>query len=186
VTQLLDDRLLDEFTRAVRDAGLVGIETWAPGLTDEEIDALLEPYDLVLPEEARRWWRWHNGYVEGGRPRWVGVTPIRPLLSLGGALDLYAKTKDGNREVWGADRWLMVFVDAPSIYFDCSGPHDAPVPIRTQEDIDTPEPVLPSIGEMIALWTELIVTDVYTTDADGAWKWEWDKIPQRVRALGVY
>lgn len=187
MTQLLDDRVLDELARAVRDAGVVGTEAWAPGLSDEEIDALLEPHDVDLPEEARRWWRWHNGYVEGTGPTgWVGVTPNRPLLTLEQVLDLYAATKDGDRQVWGADRWLMVFVDAPSIYFDCSGPRDAPVPVRSQQDIDTPEPVLPSIGEMIALWTELIDTGVYTTDANGAWEWHFERIPQDVLRLGVY
>jgi hypothetical protein len=186
VTRLLDDGLLDELARAVRDAGVLGTEAWAPGLSDEEIDALLEPHDLDLPEEARRWWRWHNGYVEGTGPTgWVGVAPNRPLLTLAEALDLYAATKDESRQVWGADRWLMVFIDAPSIYFDCSGPRDAPVPIRTQQDIDTPEPVLPSIGEMIALWIELIDTGVSTIDADGEWEWDFEKVPQRIRDLGI-
>jgi hypothetical protein len=187
VTQLLDDRLLDELTRALHSAGL-STETWAPGLSDHEIDALLQPHSLDLPEEARRWWRWHNGYKEGTSPPWIGVTPNRPLLNLQQVLKLYAQTKDESRQIWGADRWLMVFVDRPSIYFVCNGPHDAPVPIRTQEDIDDPEPVLPSIGELVKTWTELLATTVLTTDADGKWKWEWDfdKIPQHIRELGVY
>jgi hypothetical protein len=183
VTDVLDDRLLNELTRALHSSG-VATESWAPGLSDAEIDVLLRPHDLDLPEEAQRWWRWHNGYLEGTRPPWVGVTPNRPLLSLQEVLELYAESKDGDRQIWGADRWLMVFVDRPSIYFDCSGPHDAPVPIRTQEDIDAPEPVLPSIGEMVKLWTELIDASVYTTDPGGTW--DFDKVPQHVRDLGIY
>jgi hypothetical protein len=187
VIQLLDDPLLDELTLALHTAA-ISTDSWAPGLGDDEIDALMEPHGFDLPEEARRWWRWHNGYVEGTGPPWVGVTPNRPLLSLEQVLDLHASTKDESREIWGADRWLMVFVDRPSIFFACNGARDAPVPIRTQEDVDGPEPVLPSIGELVKVWIELINTSVFPAGVEGEWDWDWDfgRLPQRIVDLGVY
>ena len=37
------------------------MQALAPGLTDQQIDTLTAPYGIDLPEEARVWWRWHNG-----------------------------------------------------------------------------------------------------------------------------
>ncbi len=36
-----------------------------PGLTDVEIEQIMAPTGLTLPEEARAWWRWHNGVPDG-------------------------------------------------------------------------------------------------------------------------
>jgi hypothetical protein len=42
--------------------GLVGVlDHLRPGLTDAEMDALTEPLGIVLPDEARVWWGWHDG-----------------------------------------------------------------------------------------------------------------------------
>lgn len=186
MTAFLDDQLLDEFTRALTSAGAAITHTWAPGLSDAEIDALIEPHDLVLPEEARRWWRWHNGCVEGTRPPRTDILPRRALKSLEETLALYAEAKDTDRDVYGADRWLSPVSDVPRLWFVCSGAVHEPVPICMQEDVDDPEAVLPSIGELVRTWTELIDTSAFTTDANGDWEWHFERIPQDVLQLGVY
>ncbi|WP_445149519.1 hypothetical protein [Baekduia sp. Peel2402] len=186
MTQLLDDQVLDEFTRALTSANAAITRNWAPGLSDAEIDALLQPHSLDLPEEARRWWRWHNGYLEGTRPPKADIMPRRVLIGLEETLAFYAETKDTDRDVYGADRWLAPVSDVPRLWFACNVAIHEPVPIYMQEDVDDPEPVLPSIGELVKLWTELIDTSVFTADANGDWEWDFDKIPQHIRELGVY
>jgi hypothetical protein len=59
--RVLDDALLDELGGRWRDLGAPISDALRPGLTDAEIGALTAPLGLVLPEEARRWWRWHDG-----------------------------------------------------------------------------------------------------------------------------
>jgi hypothetical protein len=53
--------VLDAFERALRKAGSPAVNALAPGLTDRQIDAHIEPLGLTMPEEARRWWRWRDG-----------------------------------------------------------------------------------------------------------------------------
>ena len=69
--------------------GLVGVLNYLrPGLTDAEMDALTEPLGIVLPEEARVWWGWHDGTdphfidpIQGGK--FAMLAPGRIFLSLG-------------------------------------------------------------------------------------------------------
>src|SRR5690349_21213186 len=60
---LLDDDLLDQFEATLRSHRIGILEAWAPGLTDEQIDAAIAGTDLQLPDEVRTWWRRHNGLV---------------------------------------------------------------------------------------------------------------------------
>ena len=54
---LLDQALLDQFDARLRALGAAIVDAWAPGLTDDQIDALVCPIGIDLPEEARVWWR---------------------------------------------------------------------------------------------------------------------------------
>jgi hypothetical protein len=186
VTSFLDDELLGHFERALHAVGAAITQVWAPGLDDAEIDALTAPHGFQLPEEARRWWRWHNGFVAGARPPDMDLTPRRPLMDLAETLELYGASRGAWLQLYGFDRWLMPMADRPSVYFACDGAPEDPVPIHTQQDIEEPIQALPSIGELVKTWTELIETGVFTTNAHGHWEWDFGKIPQPIRQLGIY
>ncbi len=57
----LTQALLDQLEERWRTHDAPIARRLAPGLSDEEIDALAEPLELGVPSEARTWWRWHNG-----------------------------------------------------------------------------------------------------------------------------
>jgi hypothetical protein len=186
LTLLLDDELLGRFEQALDAVGAAITRSWAPGLKDAEIDALIAPHGFQLPEEARRWWRWHNGVLPGTTPPDWDLTPRRPLLDLADALEVYAAGRGAWLQLYGVDhRWLEPVGDRPSVYFACAvGPED-PVPVYIQQDIEEPIQALPSIGELVKTWTDLIDTGVFTTDAQGSWEWDFDKIPEDIWKLGI-
>lgn len=185
VTPYLDDAILSAFEGALEGAGAAITKAWAPGLTDAEIDVLCLPLGLNLPEEARRWWRWRNGFVEGTPPPRQDVIPRRALFDLALVLEYVAFGRT-LAEPGEAEPGLQPVGDQPKIWWDCSGAFDDPVPVRTQEDIDDPIPALPSIGALVTKWTELIETGVFTTGEHGLWTWDFERIPEDVRRLGIY
>jgi hypothetical protein len=54
-----------------------------------------------------------------------------------------------------------------SIDFDCNGPRDEPVLVRTQNDIEDPTVALASIGELVRLWIQLLDLGVWRSRLDG-------------------
>jgi hypothetical protein len=186
MTIVLDNDLLADFEQALRDVGAKITEVWAPGLTDAEIDALTNQFDLRLPEEARRWWRWHNGVMAGTRGTDWSLTPGHPLFDLATAMEVFGSGREDRAELYAVDYWIQPVGAKPLIFFACGGPHDEPVPVYTQQDIEDPVLATPSIGELVAQWTQLIRTDVFMTDDDGRWTWSFDRVPEDVRRLGIY
>ena len=180
----LDLELLARFDAALWALGAPIVNAWAPGLSDEEIDALLLPLGIDLPEEARVWWRWHNGTREDAsiiaRHLWWRVP-----LSLRDAAEDHATGGQLIKEVWGVEKLLCPAVDKPMIYFCCAGLREEPVPIYTQNDIETPSEVLPSIGELVLAWLELIDQGVWTIASDGSWTTHPEKIPDSVIEMGI-
>ena len=184
MSRYLDDELLTEFDDALRSVNAAITHTWQPGVGDQEIDAAFGPLGLGVPEEARRWWRWHNGYRADARPPRHEITPRRPLSSVSRVAEIYKTSRD-----WEVpDKLVLQFVgDQPWLSLDCSGPRDAPVPIwmgsHGQEDVL----VLPSMGDLVAIWIDLIHTGVFATDNDGLWKpVDLEQVPQAVRGTGAY
>ena len=186
MTAFLDDELLADFERALTSAGSAITRVWAPGLSDAKIDQLTAPHKFSLPEEARRWWRWHNGFVAGTRPPFWELTPRRTLMDLPTTLESFATSRAALLQLEGVDQWLRPLADLPRIFFACDGPLDEPVSIHTQQDIDDPILALPSIGELVKTWIELVDIGVFTADADGRWESDFDKIPEEIRQLGIY
>jgi hypothetical protein len=71
--------------------------------------------------------------------------------------------------------------------FDCEGAHDEPVPIYVGDHGEGQRLVLPSIGELVAVWIDLIKIGAFATDEDGNWRHDTsDLVPSDVRKLGVY
>lgn len=187
VTRILTGDLLDEFDDALRWIGAAITEIWKPGLSDDEIDALTQPLGLQLPEEARKWWRWHNGFSPEVRaPRW-DITPNRPLFDLQMTLDDFESSREAVLQLEGATARLSPVGNVPWIFFDCEGARDAPVPIYVGDHGYGQQLVLPSIGELVAVWIDLIRTGVYTTDANGNWQGDVEeRCPPEILKLGVF
>jgi hypothetical protein len=178
---VLSDDLIGRFVERCRAIGVDVPSGLAPGLTDEEIDERLPP-GFVLPEEARRWWRWHDGTVTTS---YVEFIPARQALSLDGAIEGWELNQYEHLEMWGIGGLVQPFNWVPHIYFECLGPPDDPVPIYAQQDIEDHLLALASIGEMLLAFIELIDC--------GAWSWtgsEWevddDRLPGRLADVGFY
>ncbi|MDP8968661.1 MAG: hypothetical protein M3N04_08675 [Actinomycetota bacterium] len=183
---LLDKALLDRFEAALRGAGAVIVDHLAPGVDDARIDALLAPHRIELPEEARVWWRWHNGVLPGTPRTYEEITPGRDLRSLETVVYQYEQSwelmLDG-----GVVKMLEPFNEKPVIFLDCKVPRDAPIPIHSLSDwTENLRLVLPSFGELIATWIGYIDRGVFRTNPDGTWAWNPDILPRDVVELGVY
>jgi len=181
--RLLDNDLLDRFEARLRKEGAAIVDHWAPGLTDAQIDELLVPLGIDLPEEARRWWRWHDG----APPEAPAISPRRAHVPLRDAAEFNAALRDEMPELYGLDRLLSPVSDMPMVYFHCAVPRDAPVPIYVQGDwVADPELVLPSIGELVEVWIGLLDRGVWRTDAAGLWEWDHERLPPDVLEFGIY
>lgn len=185
MTRYLNDDLLAAFETRLRDRGATITETWAPGLTDAEIDQLLLPVDIDLPEEARRWWRWHNG-SHGAKGQPDELLPGRDLYALHSVADIYADFRDPRNDAGEPEGLLAPVGEKPIIWFHCDGARDAPVPIYSQNDWTAPlRLVLPSIGELVTTWTDYLDRGIFQTNPDGTWAYRHD-LPQDVLQLGVF
>jgi hypothetical protein len=182
--QLLTKDLQVRFDHALVAAGAPIADVWQPGLSDDEIDALSDHYNIRLPEEARAWWRWHNGTPDGSLAE---ITPARQPKTLQYTLELFTELRGVRRDVQGVDSRLRPVSDSPWIFFACDGPVDAPVPIWVGDHGGETEFALPSIGELIATWAGLIESGVYRIDEDGEWEEpEWEALPEHARQHGYY
>jgi hypothetical protein len=187
VTVTFDLHLAERFEAVLSSVNAAITRAWAPGLSDEQIDAAVAPFGLDLPEEARAWWRWHNGVRPEVRgPDW-DLVPSRPLLDLATSVEECA---DGQPYMNGPDgsfELLRPVADRPYISFDCSGDHRAPVPVYTSDHAAPQRLALPSIGELVLVWIDLIEQGIWTTNPDGIWTYPpFEALPERVRQLGVY
>ena len=67
---MLDDTTLERFEEASpRGGGARITDYWRPGLSDSETDELGDAHSLLIPEAARRQWRWHDGSDHQAAPR---------------------------------------------------------------------------------------------------------------------
>lgn len=185
----LDDELLAAFEARLRHVGAAVVGHFAPGLDDERIDELLAPLGVDLPEEARAWWRWHNGTAPGAPPTGTYIIPSRDLMPLEDAVNLvpFARERVEIFNLPELAKHLELVSNKPIIYVDCNGPREAPAPIFSQnDDPEPPELALPSMGELITIWTALIDDGVFATTLDGRWQpLDPDRIPPELEGRGV-
>jgi hypothetical protein len=174
MTIVLDDDLLAAFEARLRHVGAAVVEHLAPGLDDERIDELLEPVAIDLPAEARTWWRWHNGTLRSAPPTATEIIPYRDLVSLQGAIGTFTALAEAQVEVFGMPelaKHLQLVSEQPTIYVDCNTRAEAPAPIYSQNDhTDPPRVALPSMGELITIWMQLIDDGIFATTPDGQWQ----------------
>ena len=157
-----------------------------PGLSDAEIDALLEPRGRQLSEELRAWWSWHDGSERFGE--WYndipGVGPGPWLhLSLAQALELEGYQRDswdglvarGDTEL--ADMsWKPGFmpfthrVAKPNHLLVSELDGDAPntVSLVTEMGIERDTPTL-SFVDVLNAWAGMLESGAYAYE-DGQWQ----------------
>lgn len=181
----LDHAFLDAFDERLRALGAPICDAWAPGCSDEHIDALFRPLDIELPEEARVWWRWHNG-TRGDVAMPHREIGTRGPFSIEDAAAAYENDREAMLEFDGLTGVVAAFNERPDIFFGCNGPRDEPVPIYTQRDAESPNVVLPSIRSLLEAWLQLIDSGAWELQDDGRWLLHFDRVPAPLRELGIY
>ena len=161
--RMLDDDLLSGLERRWREQSPALLQRLCPGIDDGEIDRLAKPLGYAIPEEVRRWHRWHDGST--GRP--IIFSRCLGTLESNVALTLEFERID---ETWPRG-WLKVMDEKPYLIFDCRGELNAPVPVwHLDYSFDFPtRPVFGSIGDMVSFWIELIDDGQISWDAQGEW-----------------
>lgn len=192
---LLSLEQLETLEARLREVDAPVIGRLQPGLSDADIDALTAPLGLELPVEARRFWSWHNGTVEG-----------RPVDRLLGPLDLLFLTLEETVEICRSRRKIAedVVPDRPedewrpawfplarhgNLAFDCGVPPGSPSPVWNtdpwvNDDIGTQ--VAASIGEVVGWWLEALDQGAWEYDARSEqWRRHFDVLPERLYRDGV-
>jgi cell wall assembly regulator SMI1 len=158
-----------------------------PGLSDSEIDDLTSGHGLRLPEEARTWWRWHDGVMRDVPDAQAQIGPAIRFPSLTEALayrtrerQALASTSPTNwEELWPAE-WLPVAygLAPPTVVCDCSTEYSETTPIRVLywDDEEMFEPKAQSMLEMVELWNRAWAMGLYAYDATEQ-RWTYQEAP---------
>lgn len=180
--RLLDGELLAQFESAVRAKG-INLDTLTPGLTDIEIDRIVEPWGLQLPEEVRTWWRWHNGGPVGTS---VYLLPHRAMLNLKEAIGSHVHHVELGRAEYADPKGGIQPVDwTPEIFVQCVTSGDVPAPVYVVHEPAAPSRLaLASLGELVLTWIDYIERGVYASNPEGGWH-DIQDYPADVLALGV-
>lgn len=178
--RMLDDRLLNDLERRWRDQSPALLQRLRSGIDDAEIDRVAAPLSFPIPEEVRRWYRWHNGST--GSPIIFSRCLVTLASSVAVTLDMEKVDETSPRG------WMLAMDEKPDLIFDCRGEFDAPVPVwHLDYSFDFPtHSVFDSIGDMVSFWIELIDNGQIFWDADGEWHIREpvsDAIHQRIRGV---
>jgi hypothetical protein len=150
MTSIVGQQLIDDFDQRLRAQGVPWLAERPPGLTDEEIDRIAAPLGYALPEEVRRWYRWHNGSAGWD----LVLSRVQTTLEEDVGDTVYFRDMDDN---WRPG-WSKVMNEKPYILFDCSSDPEGPVAVwhYDYEQGYPTRPVFDSIGEMLRFWIALI------------------------------
>lgn len=163
------------------DAPILGM--LRPGLSDSQIDELMAPTGLVLPDELRWWWQWHDG-AEARLPDADEEREIGPggwlHLSLREAVELYDFHDGAYREYAGyGDMQLANITWRPGLFPLCQGVGGARdvLAVATLVEAHGPAPVMlrtftgvesdcgaETVGELVGMWIELLESSRYLVE----------------------
>jgi hypothetical protein len=175
--------------------GLVGVlDHLRPGLTDAEMDALTEPLGIVLPDEARVWWGWHDGTdplvidpIQGAK--FAMLAPGRIFLPLGHAVKrcmIWREvlwTGKESHDLWR--QWLPLNTLEDPTILDCAA--DAPARVfRLEFQFADRRRGLPSLGTLVDAYIEAFDVGAWWLEQpgheDSRWQQDLEKIDERINA----
>ena len=169
------DRLEAQWVRL--NAPIAGLLN--PGLDEDAINDLTEPYGLTLPPEWTAWWQWHDGaglWPSSANDNSVTIGPgTYEFLPLSGALAKYEFSRGAHPEsepeghVWRAN-WLPFMTQgAERLYVDCADVMlhgHSPVKLVSWEwEMPTVARAW-SLTHAVTLWVWLLESDYYWWEAD--------------------
>lgn len=170
----LNATLIDRLIRALGAAHAPIVDYLNPGLSEDDMAALVAPLGIVLPDEAKEWW----GYADGvptdapGDPR---LTPNWSWQPLAETVQLCREMREiGNEDAIPGqpplfpDTWLPIVHGDGMLLMDTAQPVLAPV-YRIDWHTDDPreyEPTLPSLGALVATWTRALDNRAMWYDRD--------------------
>jgi cell wall assembly regulator SMI1 len=201
----LTHALLDALLQRWRACGAPIAERLRPGLTRAEIRAMTEPLSLTLPEEALRWWEWHDGTfaAQFSVERALGAFGGLVHLTLAEAIELYGKRMRPQEE-WERDTfeedlvlwdrtWLPIATEDTGrvIVCSCGDPSGVLSPVHALEWGEAASEVADrgtrSFGELVTWWIEALDSGGWHYDAGTrTWTQRADRIdPDRIAACLV-
>ena len=189
---------VDQFTQLKlrwEKLGLVGVlNDLRPGLTDAEMDALTEPLGIVLPEEARVWWGWHDGTdphfidpIQGGK--FAMLAPGRIFLSLGDGVKQCQSLREvgwegkEQHDLWR--QWLPLNTLEDPTMLDCTA--DAPARVfRLEFQFRDRRLELPTLGALVDAYIEAFDSGAWWLEQpgreDSRWQQDVEMIDERINA----
>ena len=117
---ILDTRCWTASEDRLRSGGALIVDALAPGLTDAQIDELLHPAGVDLPEEARVWWRWHDARRRRCAAELVWSGPPAICWTSDTVVEIYEFERAAVAQLHSLDGPLSPVGEKPHIYFDCS------------------------------------------------------------------
>jgi len=170
--------------------------TLREGCSRDAIDTRTADLGMTLPDEAARWWQWHDGSTTAGE-----ILADFRVLSLTEACDWYRFVRgeaEANVALHGAGHgisdpdqlwpaWLFPILSSSSgtVAVDCRGNDTAPVHYVIAEEGPTGNPVIDSLGRLVRWWIEAIDEGVWQLDHLGAFASHRDRLEPDRRASGL-
>jgi cell wall assembly regulator SMI1 len=119
---VLTRKLLGRLERCWAGQGVPWLDALRPGATDEQLDAVLAPFDRAIPTELRLWWGWHNGSTED-----VWIAHDLSVMSAEQAVRDFEMMREIGRGVDHSEKlwsplWLPVFAtgSSPTYAVECA------------------------------------------------------------------
>lgn len=163
--------LLHELEAAMAAQG-APFSTYArPGISDEQIDALLAPTGLTAPTELREWWRWHHGISIDGVPYTEPVAgcEIGPgrwgLMTISESIDDQAMSLEDDPAIDGGPGWVPTWLPLAFAQPDHrrlvarlaeSTADEVCVGMWWVFDVPPAEPVARSLAEVVETWLRVL------------------------------
>jgi hypothetical protein len=196
-TPLLTQGLLEELEKHWERQQAPVLTRLQPGLSGDEMDALVAPLGLRLPVEARAGWGWHDGApawsVSRDSERNIGATssPFLPLAEAADiTVDLRGVSADdeenaGDRGAWPRD-WLVLTQMRGPLVIDCLVADREPGPLHLADygalGLDVHRPRARSLGELVHWWDTAFDLGAWRYYAqEDAWIYNWDLLPEQLQ-----
>lgn len=187
----LSTALLEELEQRWRERELPILDQLRPGLTDKEIDELIAPIGLNVPEEARVWWRWHDGadlvgtsgewsFSPGGSvvfaPLARQVEHYREMRSRSRSEAVAAPEAGRDEDFWWGPSWFALTEGRPEVVCDCAAPGPtSPIyayDVGMWEELHTPR--ADSFGQVVTWWIRAYDDGIWRYDR-GQWTLDFER-----------